>query len=137
MQIIDSYQEVLETLDFIDSQEEAREVAKTVLGLITSSLSDQEAREFTTQLPDYLDYKTLRGSPQERDRILPDECLEILGNKFDLEEDQSRALLNQVVGITLREAKGEVSDVVKDLDDEWKEYFDQTAKAIIFKRRAL
>ena len=128
MQITDSYQEIIETLDFIDSQEEAREATKTALGLITSSLSDQEAREFTAQLPDYLDYETLRGSPQERDRILPDECLEILRDKFDLDEDQSRALLNQIVGITLREAKGEVSDVVKDLDDEWKEYFDQTPR---------
>lgn len=72
MQITDSYQEIIETLDFIDSQEEAREATKTTLGLITSSLSDQEAREFTAQLPDYLDYETLRGSPQERDRTLPD-----------------------------------------------------------------
>lgn len=128
MQVTDSYQEIIETLDFIDSQEEAREATKTVLGLITSSLSDQEAREFTAQLPDYLDYETLRGSPQERDQIRPDECLEILRDKFELEEDQTRALLNQVVGITLREAKGEVSDIVKDLDDEWKEYFDQTPR---------
>lgn len=128
MQITDSYQEILETLDFIDSQEEAREATKTTLGLITSSLSDQEAREFTAQLPDYLDYETLRGSPQERDRILPDECLEILQDKFGLDEDQSRALLNQIISITIREAKGEVSDIVKDLDDEWKEYFDQTPR---------
>lgn len=105
---------------------EAREATKATLGMIASSLSEQEAREFTAQLPDYLDYETLRGTPQERDRILPGECIQILQEKFDLEEDEARALLNQIAAITVREAKGEVSDIIKDLDDEWKEVFDQS-----------
>lgn len=128
MQITDSYQEIMETLDFVNSQDEAREMTKSILGMISSSLTDQEAREFTAQLPDYLDYETLRGDPQETDQILPDECLQILQNKFNLNKDDARAALNQVIGITVREAKGEVSDIVKDLDNEWKEYIDQTPR---------
>ncbi len=126
MQITDSYQEIIETLDFINSEEEARRATKAVLGIIASSLSDQEAREFAAQLPDYLGYETLRGTPQERDNILPNECIDILQDEFNLDEDNARALLNQVVEITIREAKGEVSDVIKDLDDKWKEVFDES-----------
>lgn len=126
MQITDSYQEIIETLDFINSEEEARRETKAVLGIIASSLSDQEAREFAAQLPDYLDYETLRGTPQERDNILPNQCIEILQDEFNLDVDNARALLNQVVEITIREVKGEVSDVIKDLDDEWKEVFDES-----------
>lgn len=107
MQITDSYQEIIETLDFVYTQ-------------------DQEARELAAQLPDYLDYETLRGDPQEKDNILPEECIENLRDKFSFDENQARAVLNQVIGITVREAKGEVSDIIKDLDNEWKEYFDQT-----------
>lgn len=128
MQITDSYQEVLETLDFIDSREEAEEVTKAILGMIASSLSEQEAREFSAQLPGYLDYETLRGEPQRRDNILPVDALQILQKKFNFDEEDARAALNQVISITLREAKGEVSDLVKDLNDDWKEYFDQTPR---------
>ena len=128
MQITDSYQEVLETLDFIDSKDEAEEVSKTILGMIASSLSEQEAREFCAELPDYLDYETLRGEPQSREQILPEKAIQILQQKFNFEESDAKAALNQVIAITLREAKGEVSDLVKDLDDEWKEYFDQTPR---------
>lgn len=126
MQITDSYQEIVETLDFINTDEDARQATKAVLGIIASSLSDQEAREFAAELPDYLDYETLRGSPQERDNILPEHCIEILQDKFKLDEKNAPALLNQVVEITIREAKGEVSDLIKDLDDEWKEVFDES-----------
>ena len=118
MQITDSYQEILETLDFVDSQEEAKEITKTVLGMIATSLSEQ--------LPDYLDYETLRGTPQETDNIFPAQCIDILQDEFNLDENNARALLNQVVEITIREAKGEVSDIIKDLDDEWKEVFDES-----------
>lgn len=128
MQITDSYQEILETLDFIDSQDEAEEVTKAILGMIASSLSEQEAKEFTAQLPDYLDYETLRGDPQRRERLLPEKAIQVLQQKFNLEEDDARAALNQVTAITAREAKGEVSDIVKDLENEWQEYFDQTPR---------
>ncbi|NBC64485.1 MAG: DUF2267 domain-containing protein [Bacteroidetes bacterium] len=126
MQITDSYQEIIEMLDFVHTKDQAGEVTKAILGMISSSLTDQEARELAAQLPDYLDYETLRGEPQEQDNILPEECIEILRDKFSFDENQARAVLNQVIGITVREAKGEVSDLVKDLDNEWKEYFDQT-----------
>lgn len=128
MQITDSYQEILETLDFIDSQDEAEEITKTILGMIATSLSEKEAREFTAQLPDYLDYKTLRGEPQRRERLLPGKVIQVLQQKFGWNEDDARAALNQVTAITAREAKGEVSDILKDLEDEWKEYFDQTPR---------
>lgn len=126
MQIKDSYQEIVETLDFVDTQDQAGEVTKAILGMISSSLTDREAREFAAQLPDYLDYETLRGDPQEQDNILPEQCIENLRDKFSFDENQARAALNHVIGITVREAKGEVSDIVKNLDNEWKEYFDQT-----------
>lgn len=128
MQITDSYQEIIETMDFIDDQETARSAVKAVLGMITSSLNDQEAKEFTARLPDYLDYETLRDPRERAIWRSPDQCVQVLQNEFNLEENEARALMQQVVAITVREAKGEVSDLVKELGDEWAEVFNQSPR---------
>ncbi|MEX0720497.1 MAG: DUF2267 domain-containing protein [Balneolaceae bacterium] len=128
MQVQDSYTQLVETMAFINDEETAEEAVKAVLGMIASSLSDQEAREFTAHLPDWLDYDTLRGHQENTRTTSADESIQILKNKFNLDDKKARALRDEVIAITANESSGAVSQMINILSDDWKEVFDQAPK---------
>ncbi|HKL15513.1 MAG TPA: DUF2267 domain-containing protein [Balneolaceae bacterium] len=128
MQINDYFVPVIHTFEFIDSEEEARQGTKTVLGTITSSLSDDLARDFAAQLPDWLDYNTLRGGHQNQSSLTPDECIEQLKGSLNLDHNQADALMRKVVALTVQESPGDLSTLIAELPDDWENIFNQSPK---------
>lgn len=126
MQIKDYYIPVIHTFEFIDTEEQAQNSIKTVLGAIVSSLSDDTAREFTAQLPDWLDYETLRGAHQVPGSNTPANCVDILKESHGLDENQAQALMRKVVALTVQESPGNLGQLIVELPDEWEEIFNQS-----------
>lgn len=117
--------EAVQALDFIHDDETAEKGIKAVLGILASKLDEQEAREFTAELPDYLDYETLRGHQEKPTPTSPYDTVEIIGNELNLEPGQANELMNEVISVTKQQAKGEVSDIAAQLSEDWREALDQ------------
>ena len=128
MQIQDYYVPVIHTFEFIDSEQEVKNGVKTVLGTIVSSLTDETAREFTAQLPDWLDFETLRGEHQDRANQTPDDCRYLLNENHGLDEHQADALMRKVVALTVQESPGDMSKVITELHNDWEDIFNQHPK---------
>lgn len=128
MQIKDYYVPVIHTFDFIDTEEEARNTVKTVLGLLASSVSEETARDFAAQLPDWLDYESLRGNQANEISRKPTDCKEVLKEVHGLDEKQADALMQKVVAITVQNNTGNLSELILELPDEWEEIFNQSPK---------
>lgn len=134
-QIKDYYKEALMQLDFVESDSMAEEALKAVLGVLTSKLSEQEAKEFTATLPEYLTYETLRGHQAKPTLAKPLDTVEILANKFDLSQDKATELMHEIISVTKAQAPGELSHMMVELPDEWQKTVD-LVKRKDFKEKA-
>lgn len=124
-QIQDYYKETVQALDFIPDEETADKGIKAVLGILASKLDEQEAREFTAELPDYLDYETLRGHQKKPTPVSPYEAVEGIANELNLELGQANELMNKVISVAKEQAKGEVSDIAAQLSEDWRKALDE------------
>lgn len=119
------YKEAVQALNFIPNEETAEKGIKAVLGILTSKLDEQEAREFTAELPDYLDYETLRGHQEKPTPVSPYDAVEGIANELNLELGQANELMNEVISVAKEQAKGEISDIAAQLSDDWREALDE------------
>ena len=121
----DHYKEVVETIDFVADEEMAEEAIKAVLGILSSKVSEQEAREFTANLPDYLSYEVLRGHQVNPAPATPSDTIDIVSDKFDLKWEQARKLMMEIIGVAKQQASGEISGIAAELSDDWREAIDE------------
>ena len=128
MQIKDYYVPVIHEFEFIDTEEEAKRTIKTVLGILASSVSDETAQDFAAQLPDWLEYGSLRGGDEDWADRKPEDCIEVLKDAYSLEENQASALMRKVIAITVQNSTGDLSKLIQELPDEWEEIFNQSPK---------
>ncbi|HMB98374.1 MAG TPA: DUF2267 domain-containing protein [Balneolaceae bacterium] len=128
MQIKDYYIPIIHTFEFIDTEEEAENSVKTVLGMLVSSVSEDTAQEFAAQLPDWLDYETLRGDQQNPIPKKPEDCIQALENSNGFNEKQATALMHKTVALTVQEGTGDLRKMILELPDEWEEIFNQSPK---------
>lgn len=103
----------------------AEEAVKAVLGILSSKLSEQEAREFTADLPDYLSYEILRRHQMNPTPATPNDTIRIVADKFDLETEQAQDLMLEIIGVAKQQASGEISDIAAELSDDWREAIDE------------
>ncbi|WP_146198549.1 DUF2267 domain-containing protein [Rhodohalobacter mucosus] len=128
MQIKDYYVPVIHSFDFIDSEEETRESIKTVLGVLATSVSEEMVRDFSAQLPDWLDYDALRGENRNTISRIPADCKEVLKEEYGFDDTDAEALMYKVVAITVQNSTGNLGDLILELPDEWEEVFNQSPK---------
>jgi len=128
MQIKDYYIPIIHTFEFIDTEEEAENSVKTVLGMLVSSVSEDTAQEFAAQLPDWLDYETLRGDQQNPIPKKPEDCIQALENSNGFNEKQATALMHKTVALTVQEGTGDLRKIILELPDEWEDIFNQSPK---------
>jgi len=128
MQINDYFVPKIQRLEFIDTKEEARSGVKTVLGTITTALTDDAAYDFTAQLPDWLDYNTLREKHQSQSSFTPKRCIKQLKSSLNLDDNQADTLMRKVVALTAQESPGDLTKILAELPEEWEEIFYQSSK---------
>ena len=125
MQIQDYYKDIIQSLNYINDDETAERTMKAVAGVISSSVDEQTAKEFTAALPKELDYNTLRGSQEYVNSDTPDDCIQILKDKFDWHDEQALTAIWKVTNIISQSAPGEISELMTKLPSEWQAIFDQ------------
>lgn len=122
----DYYRERLVSLDFIEDSNAAEKITKAALGILTSDLSDQEAKEFTARLPDYLSYEVLRNHQIRPADRTPNEAVIVIADQFDLERDQAEKAIREVLSVTKEQASGEISQIAYELPAEWAKWIDKS-----------
>lgn len=121
----DQYMEAAQIPGYILNGFMAEKAVKTVLGIFASKLSDEQARRFTSELPGYLDYETLRGHQENPTPATLSDCIEILQNELDLEEEQAYELTMKIISVAKQQTSGKINEVATELSNEWKEAIDK------------
>jgi len=102
-------------LDFVPDEKRADAMIKSVLGHFAGRMSEDHARNFTSDLPDPLNYETLRGHQINVTSILPDQYIVDLSKQFDIRYDQADTLTRTIFH-TLKK------DILKEKSSFWQEY---------------
>lgn len=117
-----SFRKNIDRLDFIDGPTEADAAIKTVLGVMTSRLDEQRARDFTGRLPDPLDFDALRSHQQGELDVSAEAFVGQISNQFKLNDDESRRLIDTIMRRT-REVVGDqvFNEVCRSLPADWQD----------------
>ncbi|MBI2400695.1 MAG: DUF2267 domain-containing protein [Deltaproteobacteria bacterium] len=103
------YQRFLDTvkrLQFIRTEEDADAAIKTVLGILASSINQEQAKKFVSKLPEPLTIETLRSHQARPLDITIEEFFDEVGAEFKLNPDQAKKLVDTVFRLT-KDAVGE------------------------------
>lgn len=119
----DLYLEAASLPDYVETENMAKEAVKTVLGVLVSKLSEEDARTFVDELPEYLTYKSLRGHQEKLTPATPEDCISILQDKLKIEEEQAQELMLKIISVTETENKDKPGDIAKRLTGEWRNLF--------------
>ena len=119
----DLYLEAAQLPDYVESENMAKEVVKTVLGILASKMSDEDARAFVRDLPEYLNYKNLRGHQEKLTAATPDDCMAILQDKLNITKEQAEELMLKIISVAATENKDKPGDITKRLTGEWRNVF--------------
>ena len=119
----DLYTEAAHLPDYVESENSAKEAVKTVLGIIASKMSEEDARTFVKDLPEYLNYKNLRGHQEKLTATTPDDCISILQDKLKISEEQAEELMLKIISVVATENKDKPGDITKRLTPEWRNIF--------------
>lgn len=119
----DLYLEAAMLPDYIKNETMAKEVIKTVLGVLVSKLSEEDAQNFVDDLPEYLTMKNLRGHQEKITPATPEDCVSILQEKLKISEEQAQELMLKIISVTKKENKDKPGDISKRLTGEWRNVF--------------
>jgi uncharacterized protein (DUF2267 family) len=102
-------------LDFVPDEKKADAMIKSVLGHFAGRMIEDHAMKFTADLPEPLDYETLRGHQINVTAISPDQYITDLSKQFDIRNDQAETLTRTIFH-TLKK------DILKEKSSFWQEY---------------
>ena len=119
----DLYLEAAQLPDYVKTENMAKESVKTVLGILASIMSDEDARTFVDDLPEYLNYKNLRGHQENLTAATPEDCKAILKDKLKISEEQAEELMLKIMSVVATENKDKPGDISKRLTGEWRNIF--------------
>lgn len=119
----DLYLEAATLPDYIETENMAKEAVKTVLGILASKMSEEDARSFIDDLPEYMNYKNLRGHQEKLTAATPEDCTGILQNKLKIKEEQAQELMLKILSVVDTENKDKPGDITKRLTPEWRNIF--------------
>jgi uncharacterized protein (DUF2267 family) len=110
----------VEELEFIKDQAMAKAAIKAVLGVLTSRLEEEFAREFTESLPEPLDFETLRGRQMNVTEVSVQEYRDTIAAQFNLGHDDAWQLVRTVLHIVKDGISEEViEDIQEALPSDW------------------
>ncbi len=95
-----NYQQILQrvhTLDFVENRERADAMIKAVLGTLASRMRSPLAHQFANDLPEPLDYETLRGHQAHSTNSTTEQFFRGICSQFRLSEDHARTLVQTVL----------------------------------------
>ncbi|RJQ80627.1 MAG: DUF2267 domain-containing protein [Desulfobacteraceae bacterium] len=112
--------EKLKQLDFIQEDAKADAAAKAVLGIVASSLDEENARRLTEPLPEPLTIEKLRSHQENPTPVSFEDCAAELEVQFNLQKNEARDLIHTVID-TAKEAIGSenIAAIRGSLPEDW------------------
>jgi len=111
----------IKALEFIEDEDTADAAIKAVLGILSSSLEEEDARRITGVLPAPLDIVKLRGHQVRPTNVSYDECLTEVAQQFNMDNEHARLLTDAVLRSTRAALGGEKLAEVEDiLPESWR-----------------
>ncbi len=107
-------------LEFIDDEETADQVVKSVLSIFAGQMAELEARRLTEELPKQLSYDKLRDAYRETPDINAEDYVRELGDQFNLRDAESRRVIKAVFEAT-KESLGKetLDELEKKVPEDW------------------
>ncbi len=107
-------------LEFIDDEETADQVVRSVLSIFAGRMAEAEARRLTEELPKQLSYDKLRDAYRETPDINAEDYVRELGDQFNLRDAESRRLIRAVFEAT-KESLGKetLDELEKNVPEDW------------------
>lgn len=122
-----SYIDQVMELPFINDQQAAESAIKTVLGVLTSKISDEEAMELTNYLPSELSMDTLRRHRQISGQLSVNEFFFAVGEELHLNWQEARDVVGRVFHCIKETEEGAdlLEDMEQRLPSDWAAIVDQ------------
>lgn len=107
-------------LEFIDDEETADQVVKSVLSIFAGQMAEAEARRLTDELPKQLSYDKLSDAYRETPDINAEDYVRELGDQLNLRDAESRRVIRAVLEAT-KESLGKetLDELEKNVPEDW------------------
>ncbi|MFP4162373.1 MAG: DUF2267 domain-containing protein [Chitinispirillaceae bacterium] len=87
----------VKSLPFVESEQKADAMVKSVLGHLASRMKEEQAKEFTKDLPEPLTEQELRGHQINVTTISLEQYVDDLKEQFKISTDQVQSLIRAVL----------------------------------------
>lgn len=97
------YNQLIESarkLNFIGNEERADAAVKATLGILASSMKEEDAKEFTSYFPEPLTFEKLRSHQVNENMVSPEEHIQEIATQFNFNPDEARQLVRNVISTT-------------------------------------
>lgn len=101
-----TFLDAIKRLQFIRTEEAADAAIKAVLGILASSMNQEQAEKFISRLPEPLAIEPLRSPQAPQLDITIEEFFDEIGAEFKLNPEQAKKLVDTVFRLT-KDAVGE------------------------------
>lgn len=98
----------IRSLEFIRDEEMADSAIKAVLGIMLSSMREEDARKLAQTLPNPLTIDRLRGHQKRHLRVTPDYYINEIGLQFSLAHDRAAELVSTVLNYVKKNIPEEI-----------------------------
>lgn len=116
-----SYLQHIRDLEFIQNDENAESALKAGLGILISVMDDDRAKRLTRELPDSLDYTTLKGNQIGPVPLSFDEAVTSLANQRNMDAHEARVLLiRSIHAVKSGIDSGLLAELFSELPEDWR-----------------
>gem|GEM_PF-608433 len=110
------------SLDFIKDEKTADAAIKAVLGILSSSLNEEDTNLITSALPEPLDTSTLRKHQSRSTPVSFEECVTQIALEFEMDEERAKLLTEAILRSTRAALGGDkLGEVEEILPASWRD----------------
>lgn len=110
----------IESLDFVKDEDTADAAIKAVLGMMSSSLQEADAKKITAALPEPLNISKLRGHQAYPTPLSFEDGVRQIAQQFHMDETHAGTLVNAILRSTRAALGGEKLGQAEDiLSESW------------------
>lgn len=123
------YNELMQSVkkfNFIQNEDQADAAVKATMGIVASSMSEEDAKEFVNYLPEPLTLDRLRNHQVYQNKVSPKDHIQIVATQFNIDEGEAQKLVENVLSSTKQGLSDEqVKTWKQKMPKDWSSFLDQ------------
>lgn len=124
------YNELIQSVskfNFIGEDEQKADAAvKATMGIISSRMSEEDAKDFTNSLPEPLTLDKLRSHQKYNNNVSPEEHIKVIASQFNTNEEEAQRMVIEVLHTASQGLNQEQFNSWKQkLPGDWSSFIDQ------------